>query len=128
MIVMCGADEFPSGAWTEQLAALFAERVDADLVLVNGGTAEDRMAAQNHPEDVVLFGHAPLRRVAASLRAAPGPVAIAAPGVSAGDWGEVVLGSDGDSCTEEAAAIAGELAARLGAVLRIVVVGREGGA
>ena len=125
MFLLYGVDEFPSGAWTENLAARFADRIGAEPLRVDGGSAADHVPLLDVPEDVLLFGHAPSRGVARTLRGSPSPVVIAPPGVSAGDWDEVVLGSDGDTCTAEAAATAGVLAARLGAVLRIVVVGPE---
>jgi hypothetical protein len=128
MIVLYGVDEFPSGAWTEQLAARFADRIGAEPLRVDGGSAADQISLLDAPDDVLLFGHAPSRGVAKTLRGSPSPVVVAPPGVSAGDWGEVVLGSDGDACTAEAAATAGILAARLGVVLRIVVIEPEGGA
>jgi hypothetical protein len=125
MIVLYGVDEFPSGAWTEQLAARFADRIGAEPLRVNGGSAADHVPLMDAPDNVLLFGHAPSRGAAKTLRGSPSPVVVAPAGVSAGDWGEVVLGSDGDTCTEEAAATAGVLAARLGVALRIVVIEPE---
>jgi hypothetical protein len=52
-------------------------------------------------------------------------VVVAPPGIAAGEWDEVVLGPRADAFTEKAAATAGLLAARLGGLLRIVVVQPE---
>ena len=128
MIVLCGVDEFPSGPWTENLASCFADRVGAELHIVDGGSAHDHVAAvEGMPEGVLLFGHAPPRAVTATLREAPCPVVVAPAGVSAGNWRQVVLGCRRGSCSEEAAATAGLLAARLDALLRVVVLQPESG-
>jgi hypothetical protein len=122
MIVLCGVDEFPSGPWTKDLAAHFAARIGADLVVVDGGSIRDHAAVIADAVDgVMLFGHVPPSRVAATLRASPCPVVIAPGGVSARDWREVVLASHGDAAAQDAAVTAGFLAARLGAPLRVVV-------
>src|SRR3954468_7255522 len=125
MIVSCGVDEFPSGPWTEQLASRFADRMGAELVVANGSAAEHVAAVEPGGEGVLVFGHAPPRGVAATLRDAPCPVVVAPAGVSAADWDEVILGVHGSHGCEEAAAVAGVLAARLGAALRVVVVRPE---
>jgi len=122
MIVLCGVDEFPAGPWTKDLASDFAGRIGAELVVVDGGAVRDHAPAIGDADDgVLLFGHAPPNRVAATLRASPCPVVVAPGGVSARDWRDVVLASHGDAASEDAAATAGALAARLGAPLRRVV-------
>ena len=69
MIVICGVDEFPSGPWTHTLAAHFADRLGADLRIVDGGPAAHHVAAVDDPSGgVLLFGHGPPRGVAAALR------------------------------------------------------------
>src|SRR4051794_31084941 len=123
MIVICGVDEFPSGPWTQELAARFADRMGAELRIVDGGPAADHVAATEETDDgVVLFGHAPPRGAAGVLRPAPCPVAMPPVGVSPGHWDEVLLGVHGNGRSEDAAATAGVLAARLRTELRTFAV------
>jgi len=124
MIVLCGVDEFPAGPRTLELGSLFADRIGAELVEVGGGSAAHHVArlSDDTGDAVLVFGHAPIRAVSATLREAPCPVVVAPAGICAGDWGEVVLGLDDDGCSESAAAAAGVLAARLNGTLRVVVL------
>jgi hypothetical protein len=125
MIVICGVREFPSGPWTRQLASDFADRVDADLVLVDGQPVSELAQVASDGEVMLIFGHAPERRIAATLRDAPCPVVIAPGGTTPRDWGEVIIGVPGDRPSEEAGSVAGELARRAAAPLRVIVAEQE---
>jgi hypothetical protein len=123
MIVFCGVEGFAAGPWTADLASRFAERVGADLRLMDADPAQQHVrAAYQAGEEPLIFGHAPTRNVAATLRAAPCPVVVAPGGVAREDWGEVILGCLAARNSEAAAETAGALAARLNLPLRLVAV------
>jgi K+-sensing histidine kinase KdpD len=126
MIILCGVEGFPAGPWTAELALRFAERIGADLHVLYGDPAEHHVsAAAQADEETLIFGQAPRRSLAATLRAAPCPVVVAPAGNARQDWHEVILGCLAGRDSNAAAATAGALAARLDVPLRIVAVQSE---